>query len=552
MQRYRLDLFGPFGLFDPIGRRIELSSKKGVALLALLATARGGVRTRGWVQDMLWGARAPAQAQASVRRELSNLRSILNSGSTPLLETGFGRITLDLDHIELVPPDSESGEFLEGLDIAGEDGFEDWLRTKRNDTASVETQLPRADRARAPVIADDPFLRSAAVAILPFANLTGARDYDYLTDAIAEELINLLSRQRWIPVIAQSTSATYSSERQTLQEIGRELGAGFIVEGRLRGSGDAIGLAASIADANDGRIIWAMRVEFPTTTKVADIDAMLTDVVGGLSSHVDDFEMRRVMTVGQPLTATSDLLWRARWHHNQFTREGTAIAAALFEEAMAKEPHSSEAIIQYAMFKQRQVWFSRGGPDDIRNLRRLAQRAIAADYSDGRGYLIAGLADLWTRNIASAMALFRQAISLNPSLAYAYAQLGAAHYLNGEPEAALEMLNRSLRLDFGEIYGFYVMSEIAMARAMLGQWRSAIDAADQSISRRPHYWYAHVIKIYSLMASGETRSAHHARNALHRAHPTFTVDFIGWLPFADSRWNDELCAALDAAAAPDG
>ena len=101
MLRHRIDLFGPFGMFDSAGRRIELTSKRGMALMALLATARGGIRARGWVQDMLWGSRAPAQAQASVRRELSNLRSVLNSGSEPLLDARFGRIALDLDQIDV-------------------------------------------------------------------------------------------------------------------------------------------------------------------------------------------------------------------------------------------------------------------------------------------------------------------------------------------------------------------------------------------------------------------------------------------------------------------
>ena len=388
------------------------------------------------------------------------------------------------------------------------------------------------------------------MAVLPFANLTGNPEFNYKVEAIAEDLIDLLARQRWIPVIARSTSSSYSSERQTLQEIGRELGARFIVEGRLRGAGESFGLAASISSTSSGHTLWSRRTEFPAMSATADITNFLNEIIGGLSRQLEYFEMRRAMTPSRPQTLASDVVWRARWHHNQFTREDNAIALALFEEAIAKEPHSAEAIIQYGLFKQRQIWLTRGSREEIRDLRRLAQQAIAADYSDGRGYLIAGLADLWMRDITSAITLFEQAITLNPSLAYAYAQLGAAHYLNGDPALALVMLNRSLRLDLGEIYGFYVLTEIAMARAMLGEWDDAIVAADQGIGRRHGYWYAHVIKIYCLVGRGDLANAGLAYRALRDACPDFSPEMIDWLPFVDGHWNIRLRDAVIQGAEP--
>ena len=60
-----LRLLGAFRLEGPDGQRVEISSKRGQALLAMLATAGAGERTRSWLQDRLWGSRAPDQAQAS-------------------------------------------------------------------------------------------------------------------------------------------------------------------------------------------------------------------------------------------------------------------------------------------------------------------------------------------------------------------------------------------------------------------------------------------------------------------------------------------------------
>jgi DNA-binding SARP family transcriptional activator len=77
--KFRMDLIGPFGLFAPSGARIDVRSRKGVALLALLAFSPNGLRTRAWLQAILWGSRAHVQAQSSLRRELSTLVAVLDA-----------------------------------------------------------------------------------------------------------------------------------------------------------------------------------------------------------------------------------------------------------------------------------------------------------------------------------------------------------------------------------------------------------------------------------------------------------------------------------------
>ena len=72
--QFTLRLLGAFRLRAPNGERIEITSRKGAALIAMLAMASEGERTRGWLQEKLWGARQHTQARSSLRRELSDLR----------------------------------------------------------------------------------------------------------------------------------------------------------------------------------------------------------------------------------------------------------------------------------------------------------------------------------------------------------------------------------------------------------------------------------------------------------------------------------------------
>ena len=128
---FTLQLRGPFRLHDAHGRRIDISSRKGQALIAMLANANGGERTRSWLQSQLWGSRGQDQAQSSLRSELSSLRGLLKHDGPPLLNADHARIWIDLSCIEVDargPNVAGAAEFLEGLDIPGEDGFEGWLR----------------------------------------------------------------------------------------------------------------------------------------------------------------------------------------------------------------------------------------------------------------------------------------------------------------------------------------------------------------------------------------------------------------------------------------
>lgn len=570
---YRLNLLGMFGLFAPDGSRIAISSKKGMALIALVATARGGVRSRGWLQDILWGSRATAQAKASLRRELSNLRQATNSGRVALLAADHQRVSLAIDHLDIDVSRLERGaepltqahllpEFLEGLDIAGEEGFEDWLRTQRSairdlfeGTRSGPEQAQHrplpidiVDRSR-PV---GGFLDRPLVAVLPFANLTGSQDNDYLAEGIAEELIEHLSRLRWLPIVARAASFAFSSESWTSQALLAATAARYVVEGRLRGRGDRFGIAISVVETGTRLIIWTRRVNVPVEAVGEQLPGMIEELVGALSTHIDDAEMIRAAGRRDQDATVRDLIWRARWHRNQYTREDAAEAGRLLEEALARDPYGPEAIIQLADFRQQEIWVSRGGADQIKDLRRLAQRAIAADHLDGRGFMIAGIAEIWMKHTGAAVSLLEHAIELNPSLAYAYSQLGAAHYLSGDPSRALEMLTRALRLNMSEWHVYYALGEIAMARAMLGDWSAAIEAADQSIMRRAGYWYAYVVKIHALVAQGDVAAARGAHAALLAAKPGFKPDFIDWVPFTNSEWPERLKRSLAVASGPVG
>lgn len=552
--RYRLNLRGPFGLWKPDGARLEIASRKGVALVALLAMAPDGERTRPWLQDMLWGSRGHKQGGASLRRELSSLRAALN-GAEPLLRAEHGRVALAIDRIDVdVRSGRGDGELLEGIDLFDAEGFEQWLREERL-TLAAEAVAQPAPLPRDIVDLTGPAIcapERPVVAVLPFANLTGDPRLDHVAEGLAADLIDQLARLRWLPVIAGAASFAYPSHAHSAAEIGRALGARYLVDGRLRTEPDARLLTLMLSDAQTGEAIWSHRVLLPAVASATAVGPILDALVGALATRIEQVEMIRAARSPAADPDVTNLIWRARWHHNRYTPEHARIAGELLEQAFALDPTSPEAIIQLAYFRQRQLWIGRAGEPEIADLGDLARRAMDADPIDGRGYMIAGIAELWRRNTASAVTLLEEAVRLNPSLAYAYTQLAAAHYLSGHPERALEPIGHAFRLGLGEQYNYYALGELAMVRAMLGDHEGAVAAADHAIVRREAYWFAHVAKIFALAEDGRRDEAASAWARLRRAKPRFAAHYLDWVPFTGTDWpariKQSLAFAQDCAA----
>lgn len=550
-RKFALNLMGSFRLLGPGGERIDIASRKGMAMVAMLALAEGGERTRGWLQEKLWGQRDRPQAQGSLRRELTHLRDHLNVGAKPLLICERQRVMLDLSLIDvdaLMPRQTggvATGDFLEGFDLAGEEGFEDWLREQRG---LLEAGSVVSGAAPAPNVEPAPasFGDRPALAILPFANLTADTAHDYLCEGLSEDLIDRLSRLRWLPVIARSSSFAFASDRVDLRVVGQKLGAKYVLEGRLKRASDGLSVAVSLSDATSGYSLWSHRVPLPPDRSQDALDPIVAELVGVLDAQIDYAEQVRARGNRQNRLEFNDLIWRGRWHLNRLTRTDSELARRLFDQALELEPESPEAIIQQTFCMGWSLWAKRGGDAEVAEMRQLAHRAIVADPDDGRGHMLAGIAEMWLRQPGRARTLFERAIALNPSLCQAHAELGCHFNLVGEPAQAIAPLRLAQRLSPNDVHSFFFIGELALSHWMLGKWQEAVDHADQSLIRRPAYWYALVIKINALVGGGDLSAARRAYDELKTVTPDFTPQFIDWTPFIDRSWNQRLAEGVAA------
>lgn len=552
--RYRLELLGAFRLHAPDGRRLEIASKKGMALVAMLAMAGHGERTRGWLQDRLWGSRQRAQAQQSLRRELGNLRQVLGTRDQNLVVADHDRVRLDLDlcsvdALEILggtvskAEAKRRGEFLEGFDIAGEEAFEDWLREQRQ---TISEAVDRTQNRSAALAVPAPRSTSdgkPGLALIP-TNPAYGSEASALLASLERELVDRVARLRWLSVIAPSTIASLQGGHGDAAAIGAAVGARYQLE--LNSDHGMPGeISATLVDSSSWRTLLATRLPLGAGP---DAQALACrNFVAAIDARLETAEQERVLHKPTGSLEHHERIWRARWHLDRLTRRDADLAEELIAAVAADLPDAPETLIQAGFCRAWRVWAGRGSADEMLHLRRTALRAVAADRFDARGHLLLGMAETWLRQPWRARLALEQAIELNPSLCQAYMQLGSALYLGGDPQAALPPMDTALALNPQDTQIFCVMAERGMVRLMLGDMEDAIESAELALLRRPAYWFAHLVKICALVQQGRLADARAARVELQRAKPSFSTDHVEWLPFTHSKWPDLLRRGLQAA-----
>ena len=491
---YRLRLIGPFRLSGPDGARIEVSSRKGRALIAMLAMAPDGERTRGWLQDRLWGSRPGTQAQASLRRELANLRLAVNgAAAAPLLNADYQRAWIDLAQLEVDALNGGGpGEFLEGIDLPGEDGFEDWLREMRQaldggsrpQAASPMPSVAELLGGALPALPVQP-----SIAVLPFADLSPGRDLGFVADGVAEDVSGALARRSTLFVVAAGSTDGPPLAGSRLA-LSRQLGVRFLVEGSVRGDGERVRVSLRLIDGPGNRQVWAQSFEGPLTDLFALQDHIAATIAPLIDSQVETTERQRALSALLETADSYQLFWRANALFRQWQRDGVLEAAELTAQLLALEPANAWAAALSA-FCHAMIAAS-GWAEDPAPHRAKAQRHYDLALRHGGddpfvlGYA-AGVLLCLGGDMAAADRLIDRALELQPSSASTLFWGGWVDVANGKAARGLERFQWALRLSPRSAVRPYNYTGMALCLLGMGQTADALLLLNEAAQHIPTY-----------------------------------------------------------------
>ena len=253
----RLRCWGAFALHDGQGGRVVMTSRRGAALLTILALTPSGERARKWLQATLWSSRDDSQAAASLRRELSNLRSLLAAHRIDaLVRADHQRVWLDRSRL-IVEARQNGDELLEGIDIPGAEGFDAWLRDQRGAAAAepppfpVPETPPARPRRRLSDFQMVQAAPSAAVALADF-DVDGSPAARALSLVLRESLGQGLGRLPRLRLVDGSGVDALRQSGISAREVAQRFRAHYLIAGTIVSIGSQVRLSLRLVDGQSG------------------------------------------------------------------------------------------------------------------------------------------------------------------------------------------------------------------------------------------------------------------------------------------------------------
>lgn len=292
--------------------------------------------------------------------------------------------------------------------------------------------------------------RIDSLAVLPFANVAGTPEAEYVCDGITETLINILSTIPKLRVMASSTIFRYKNEQLDPVTIGRRHAVHTIVAGRVMWSGEELSVSVEIAGTSDGARVWGRQFEGRRENLLELQDQIASALEEQIRARVGGTRSKK--TVKRKPTTDSEayqLYIRGRFNWNKRTVEGIRRGIEYFEQAIERDPSFALAYVGIA---DAYITLATNIPlpprETMPKAKAMAQKALQLDPDLAEAH--ASLASvLWWHewNRVEAEKEFRHALRLNPSYAQARDSLGLMLAEMGQFDAAMEELARAHELD---------------------------------------------------------------------------------------------------------
>ena len=288
-----------------------------------------------------------------------------------------------------------------------------------------------------------------SIAVLPFQNASGDPNIEYLSDGIAESLMNSLSQLPNLKVMSRNTAFRYKGKEQDAEKVGKELNVHAVLTGSLKQVGDQIVISVSLDDALDSHHIWGVQYD----RKASDLLSVQREIAKEISANL---RMKLNGTDEQKLTKTYtanpeayQLYLKGRFYWNKRTGEALKKSIEYFNQAIEKDPSYALAYSGLADDYVLLPNYAGGLPrETFPKAKASAKRALELDETLGEAHIPLAVALYrFDWSFSEAEGEFQRAIELNPNYATAHQFYGEYLAAVGHFEKGIAELKRAQELD---------------------------------------------------------------------------------------------------------
>ena len=291
-------------------------------------------------------------------------------------------------------------------------------------------------------------------------------------------------------MIARNSSFTYKGRAVDVKQVGRDLGVRYVLEGGIRKAAQRVRITAQLIDAASGAHLWAEHFDGELEDIFDLQDQVTASVVGAISPKLEQAEIERAKRKPTESLDAYDYFLRGVASAHRVTRESTGDALQLFAKASELDPDyaSPHGVAAFCYVVRKINGWTADRAQEVAESARLASRAAELGKDDAVALAFGGLALGYVAgDLEGAVALIDRALVLNPNLAAAWYASGTVRaFRGGEPDRAIEHLQRAMRLSPLDPFMFSMQGVTAFAHFFAGRYEEAAAWAEKAFWERPN------------------------------------------------------------------
>ena len=331
--------------------------------------------------------------------------------------------------------------------------------------------------------------RQALVGVLPFTNMSGDPEQEFVSDGIAEDVITALSRYPSLFVIARNSTFTYKGQAVDVKQVGRELGVRYVLEGSVRKAGNRIRVTAQLIEAGTGNHIWAERYDRDLADIFAVQDEITQALTTALAPAIADAELRRAIRKPPERLDAWAAYQRGLWYVSKANSDDDTIAQNFFRQAIDLDPTFAPgySALALAQLQAAAVYQKLSLLEAQSSAEALARRAVLLDGADAEARSCLGWALQARGELEGALVEIERALAMSPNLAVAHWQRGATLIFSGRPKEGLDALETCIRLDPRDPFMSVRLLHIACGLYFARDYEGVIAASKRLIRSYPDF-----------------------------------------------------------------
>jgi adenylate cyclase len=382
-----------------------------------------------------------------------------------------------------------------------------------------------------------------SIVVLPFVNMSQDPEQEYFSDGLTEVLTSDLSKISSLFVIARNSAFTYKGKPVNVQEVSKELGVQYVLEGSVQRATERVRIAAQLIDATTGYHLWSERYDRPLKDIFALQDEIVQKIVTTLKLQLSLWKQGSLVRKRTDNLEAYDYYLRGLEFYFRFTKEANAQARQLFEKAIELDPQYAEvyASLSATYYLERILQWSQD-PQALERAFALAQQAVVLDDSLPYAHCLLSQVYLGKKQYEQALAEAEQAVALDPNSGRGYVALGTILNFTGQAEKAIGVIEQALRRDPHSPVIYQI--PLGWAYFLARRYEEAIAVEKKVLSHNRNMLDSHLVLAISYSELGREEARAEAAEVL-RLSPNYSLEVIRqtW-PIKDPAQLERILAAL--------